>query len=60
MRTLAHDMGAMLGCGGCLHALRREASGAYHVSNAHTLETLLQQPRESLLEYLTEPEVVSL
>ena len=58
VRTLAHDMGALLGCGGCLHALRREASGAYHVSNAHTLKTLLQQPRESLPGYLTEPEVV--
>jgi tRNA pseudouridine55 synthase len=59
VRTLAHDMGAALECGGCLHALRREASGSYCVSNAHTLETLLQQSRESLLDYLTEPEVVS-
>ena len=38
VRTLAHDIGAALGCGGCLTALRRIESGGLLVEHAVTLE----------------------
>jgi tRNA pseudouridine55 synthase len=40
VRTLAHDLGAKLGCGAHLKALRRESSGSFNVSSAVTLEQL--------------------
>jgi tRNA pseudouridine55 synthase len=40
VRTLAHDLGEKLGCGGHLAALRRTATGAFRVSEAATLEQL--------------------
>ena len=40
VRTLAEDIGAALGCGAHLAALRRTASGALRVEQAVTLETL--------------------
>jgi tRNA pseudouridine55 synthase len=40
VRTLADDIGAMLGCGAALKELRRTASGPFDISVAHTLEEL--------------------
>jgi tRNA pseudouridine55 synthase len=40
IRALARDLGAALGVGGHLTALRRTAVGPYHVDQAHTLEEL--------------------
>ena len=37
IRTLCHDIGAALGCGGCMSALRRTAIGAFSVENAITI-----------------------
>ena len=37
VRTLCHDIGAALGCGGCMSALRRTAIGAFSVENAITI-----------------------
>ena len=37
VRTLCHDIGAALGCGGCMSALRRTAIGAFSVENAVTI-----------------------
>ena len=34
MRTLAHDLGRELGCGGCLEELRRESSGPFSLDGA--------------------------
>ncbi len=42
IRVLAQDIGAALGCGAYLSALRRTASGPYHVGQALTLEQLAQ------------------
>jgi tRNA pseudouridine55 synthase len=39
-RTLAHDLGAALGCGAHLAALRRQKIGPFEVADALTLETL--------------------
>ena len=38
VRTLCHDMGAWLGCGGCLSALRRTKAGRFSLGDAVTLE----------------------
>jgi tRNA pseudouridine55 synthase len=40
IRTLAEDIGAALGCGAHLAALRRTGSGALDLAEAHTLEAL--------------------
>lgn len=41
IRSLAHDLGQQLGCGGYLSALRRERIGAYAVQEGKTLEETL-------------------
>ncbi|MHB8058746.1 MAG: tRNA pseudouridine(55) synthase TruB [Desulfuromonadaceae bacterium] len=40
VRTLADDIGVMIGCGAALKELRRTASGPFLISAAHTLESL--------------------
>ncbi|MCK9171985.1 MAG: tRNA pseudouridine(55) synthase TruB [Desulfuromonas thiophila] len=40
IRTLCHDFGEQLGCGACMTALRRTASGAFSVGDAVTLDRL--------------------
>jgi len=40
VRTLAHDLGAKLGCGAHLAALRRTATDRFHVSQALTLDEI--------------------
>ncbi|MCU0812756.1 MAG: tRNA pseudouridine(55) synthase TruB [Burkholderiaceae bacterium] len=52
VRTLAEDLGAALGCGAHLAALRRTASGALRVDDAVDLEALAamdEQRRDALL-----------
>ena len=41
IRTLCHDIGAALGCGGCMEALRRTAAGEYTLADSVKLDTLL-------------------
>lgn len=40
IRSLAHDIGQVLGCGACLDSLERLASGQFSVENTVTLEQL--------------------
>ena len=47
IRTLCNDIGAALGCGGVMSALRRTEVGAYCVSDAHTMDALCALPREA-------------
>jgi tRNA pseudouridine55 synthase len=49
IRSLAHDLGQALGCGGILTGLRRTASGSFQVSDARTFEELEQLKRENKL-----------
>lgn len=42
VRTLCHDLGASLGCGGCMSSLRRTAAGCYGLSHSHTMTFLTQ------------------
>jgi tRNA pseudouridine55 synthase len=50
VRTLCADIGRELGCGACLEALRRTASGSYRAENAIPLE---------IIRTLTRPELES-
>ena len=50
IRTLCHDIGKALGCGGCMSSLRRTAAGCYGIDRAVTMEQLLQtEDPEALL-----------
>jgi len=40
IRSIAHDLGEMLGCGAHLASLRRTAVGRFGLDSAHTLESL--------------------
>jgi len=40
MRSVAHDMGRLIGCGAHLASLRRTAVGEFDLGDAHTLEEL--------------------
>ncbi len=42
IRSLAHDMGVVLGCGAYLSELRRTKIGKYNVDDANTMEELLE------------------
>ena len=52
VRTIAHDVGQKLECGGHLKNLRRTASGELSVDQALTLEELLNMPLHELGERL--------
>jgi tRNA pseudouridine55 synthase len=49
VRALCADIGAALGCGGCMSALRRTAAGHFSISQAHTLEQIRANPEACLL-----------
>ena len=51
IRTLCHDIGAALGCGGCMAELRRTQAGEFDISQAVPLQRLLesQEPETYLL-----------
>ena len=48
IRTLCHDIGQALGCGGCMSSLRRTMAGCYDLSRAVTMEQVLQGQQELL------------
>lgn len=50
VRTLCHDVGASLGCGGHLSALRRTSSGTFQVDHARGLDALLGMDLDGLRE----------
>ncbi len=60
VRTYAHDIGARLGCGGHLQALRRTRSGKFTLERAVTVETLKTAPREDLLRAMVSLAEISL
>ena len=41
IRTLCHDIGQALGCGGCMSSLRRTGAGCYGIGQAVTMDALL-------------------
>lgn len=50
VRSIAHDLGRVLGCGAFLSALRRTASGEFTEGESRTLEALDQLAREHSLD----------
>jgi tRNA pseudouridine55 synthase len=58
VRTYAHDIGDVLGCGAHLHSLRRTKSGRFDVDNAVTVEQIKSAAREEIVSrILSLPEV---
>lgn len=48
IRTLCHDIGALLGCGGCMASLRRTMASGFTIGESVTLEDV-QREGEALL-----------
>lgn len=55
VRTICHDLGAALGCGGHLARLRRIASGEFRVDRAHPAAEIDRWTREQLASRLISP-----
>ncbi len=49
IRTLCHDMGQALGCGGCMSALERTAACGFTLSDAHPLDAVVSHPDPAAL-----------
>lgn len=55
IRSLAHDLGAQLGCGACLTALTRTASGQFSLEDAITLDQLRDAFEKKCAEHFLNP-----
>ena len=55
VRTLCHDIGEALDCGGCMSALRRTEAGCFAVGEAHTIEAVAKAMAEGHVERLLLP-----
>jgi tRNA pseudouridine55 synthase len=55
VRTLCHDIGESLGCGGCLSSLRRTEAGIFSVENAHTMDAVAVSAAAGLADALLLP-----
>jgi tRNA pseudouridine55 synthase len=60
VRTYAHDIGAVLGCGAHLSALRRTRSGKFALDKSVTIVDLKTSPREDLYKSLISLAEISL
>jgi len=49
IRTLCHDIGEALGCGGTLSSLRRTRAGVFTIENAHSPDEITQGDGSSVL-----------
>ena len=52
VRTLCHDMGQALGCGGCMTQLRRLSSGSFSVENAHTVREICETDKTTVEKWI--------
>ena len=55
VRTLCHDIGEALGCGGCMSELRRERAGCFKLADAHTIEEVIAAAEQGRAEALLLP-----
>jgi tRNA pseudouridine55 synthase len=60
VRTYAHDIGGLLGCGAHLSALRRTRSGKFTLDKSVTIADLKTTPREDLYKSLVSLAEISL
>jgi tRNA pseudouridine55 synthase len=52
VRTYAHDIGEVLGCGAHLKSLRRTKSGRFDVANTITIDQIKAMPREEIKQLI--------
>ena len=52
VRTLCHDIGALLGCGGCMSQLRRLSSGDFSIEQAHTIGELSETDPATIRKWM--------
>lgn len=52
VRTICHDIGMLLGCGGCMSKLRRMESGDFTVGQAHTISELSEASKETIRKWI--------
>jgi tRNA pseudouridine55 synthase len=50
MRSVAHEMGQLIGCGAHLETLRRTSVAEFKLENAHTLESLASATQQGSLD----------
>lgn len=55
IRSLCADIGAALGCGGCMSALRRTKAGIFDIASAHTLDGIIAKANAGEAEQLLLP-----
>ena len=55
IRTLCHDLGIRLGCGGCMSSLRRMRAGEFDILSAHTMDEILARVENGEAESLLLP-----
>lgn len=55
IRTLCHDIGRALGCGGCMSALRRLRAGCFSLDRAHSLAQVAEAAERGEAESLLLP-----
>jgi len=55
IRSLAHDLGQALGCGGHLETLRRTTHGEFGLEDAHTLDVLASAAKEEQEKFFLHP-----
>ena len=60
VRTYAHDIGAALGCGGHLSALRRTRSGKFTLERALKVDTLKEAGSQELIDSMVSLAEISL
>ena len=58
IRTLCHDIGKKLGCGGVMSALKRTRSGDFKIENAFTLEEVEEKAKNNDFSFLIGIDVV--
>lgn len=55
IRSIAHDLGRALGCGGHLETLRRTAHGEFTLADAHSLEALAEGVPKDFAPFFLHP-----
>lgn len=55
IRTLCHDIGEKLGCGGCMESLKRTKSAEFYIGEALTLDEIEEQKKAGKLAELLYP-----